>query len=167
MLDDEDYVRFCAEEWPRLVGALELFCGDLPVAEEFAQEALLRAGLRWGRVRTLQSPGGWTYHVGTNLARSRWRRRRAEARACARFPASAATSAEPDVATSVAVRLALAELPTRQREVILLRFFLGVSVHDAAVVLGISDEAVRAVTHRAMTRLREHFGPLIPEEVDG
>lgn len=38
--------EFCRREHPRLVGALSLYCGDSDVAEELAQEALIRAADR-------------------------------------------------------------------------------------------------------------------------
>lgn len=59
---------FCADAFPRLVGALALHTGDLHLAEELAQEALLRACRKWSHVGRLESPGGWAYRVGVNLA---------------------------------------------------------------------------------------------------
>lgn len=62
--------RFCAAAWPRLVAAMSHYCGDVHVAEELVQEALVRACRRWAHVSKLSSPEGWTYRVAVNLANS-------------------------------------------------------------------------------------------------
>ena len=97
--DGADAVAFCAEEFPRLAGALSLYLGDRAIAEELAQEALLKACRRWERVSQLESPGGWTWRVARNLAKSHLRRRRAERRARARLggvrPPSLTTTVTP------------------------------------------------------------------------
>ena len=60
--------RFCAQVSPRLVGSLTLYCGDRLLAEEIAQEALVRAFERWGRVGAMASPEAWAYRTAFNLA---------------------------------------------------------------------------------------------------
>ena len=76
-----DLVRFCDEQFPRLVRMLDLLVGDVHVAEELAQEALVRASSRWTTVRDLDAPVVWLRVVARNLATSRWRRLQAERRA--------------------------------------------------------------------------------------
>lgn len=156
--DGTDAVAFCAEEFPRLAGALGLYVGDRAVAEELAQEALLKACRRWGRVSRMESPGGWTWHVARNLANSHLRRRRAERRARARLePAHRAASHDADTAERLAVRSAVAELPERQRTVLVMRYFLDCSVQQSSEELGVSQDAVRSLTKRAIAALRERF----------
>ncbi len=75
---EADVERFCHEAWPRLVAALTNQFGDRWLAEDLAQEALVRACERWSSVRRLDSPIGWTFRVGVNLSRSSLRRRAAE-----------------------------------------------------------------------------------------
>lgn len=53
-----------------------------------------------------------------------------------------------------ALRAAVATLPPRLREVLVLRVPLGLSVEQTALLLGISRGAVRLAQHRALTRLR-------------
>lgn len=50
---------------------------------------------------------------------------------------------------------ALATLPTRQREVIVLRFFEDLSVEQTAHLLGFTTGTVKSYTSRALARLRE------------
>ncbi|MBW3665176.1 MAG: SigE family RNA polymerase sigma factor [Actinobacteria bacterium] len=118
----EAAAAFCAAEYPRLVGGLALYVGDVHVAEEFAQEALLRACRRWEYVSGLESPGGWTWRVALNLANSAFRRRGAERRAQARRPADATIHIDADPAEATAVRRAVAALPQRQRTALVLRY---------------------------------------------
>ena len=76
-----DFDDFCSAEFPRLIGTLTLFCGDQGVAEELAQETLVRAYQHWKRVQRLDNPGAWANRVAINLATSYFRRKRAERRA--------------------------------------------------------------------------------------
>jgi RNA polymerase sigma-70 factor (sigma-E family) len=141
---------FCRREYPRLVGALSLYCGDAAVAEELAQEALARACDRWDRVREMHAPGAWVHRVAMNLANSHFRRRGAERRANARHGDDARDGySDRDVASAVAVRQAVAGLPPKQRTAIALRYYLQYSVAETAEVMGCSPDAVKQHTHRA------------------
>lgn len=160
---------FCREAYPRLVRALDLYCGDHHVAEELAQEALLRACRRWGHVSGLQSPVGWCYRVGVNLARSQFRRRRVEARARNHLRGQARTSERTPaeaVDTALQVRAALDELTPRQREAVVLRYFLDLDMYETAELLDTTAGAVRASCHRALAALRELLDVEEPRDVE-
>lgn len=158
-----DFVAFCHDAHAPLVRALTHVTGDRGLAEEFAQEALIRAGDRWERVGRLDSPLGWAFHVGANLARSRFRRLGAERRALQRHGAAPAHH-DPDAADAVAVRAALDLLSPVQREAVLLRHDLGLSAAEAGEVLGRSAGAVRVLTHRALARMRAALDVSLTEE---
>lgn len=163
--DPEGVAAFCAEVRPRLVGTLALYCGDAGVAEELAQETLARVWLAWPRVRTLQSPAGWAHHVALNLARSSFRRRAAEHRAARRLEGQAVLAHwDPDGADTVAVREALARLPSRQRAAVVWRYYGGLSSLEAAQVMGCAPATVRALTSQALRRLRTVPGLMDLEE---
>lgn len=161
----EDLERFCAQAYPELVAALTHQFGDRWLAEELAQEALVRVCGRWDRVAGLASPVGWAFRVGVNVGRSRIRRRMAELRARARRGPDEQVHEDPEVADRLAVAAALAELSEREREVVVLRYFLGLSAGDAAQVLDSSAGAVRVSTHRAVLRLRAGLTEVDLEEV--
>ena len=146
--------RFCAAVWPRLVAAVTHYCGDVHVAEELVQEALVRACRRWSHVSGLSSPEGWTYRVAVNLANSAWRRQRAELRAYSRHGPSEPLTRSVAVEDQQAVHAALQALTDRQREAVILRYLLDLSVEQTAELLGKRPGAVRALTHRAIARLR-------------
>ncbi len=151
--------RFCATEFPRLVRMLDLLTGDVHVAEELAQEALVRTASHWGRVRHMDAPGAWTRRVARNLATSRWRRTQAGRRAAARVGPDATIHLDVDVAERDAVREALQHLSDRDREVLVLRHHLELTVAETAAELGISEEAVKSRSHRAAGRLRALLDP--------
>lgn len=155
-----DAAAFCAAEYPQLVRAMSLYVGDADVAEELAQETLLRACRQWARVSQLESPGGWCWRVATNLANSHFRRRRAARRAHQRL--GDGDHHEVDVSDVLAVRQAVAGLPERQRTAVVLRHVVGLSAPDTAGRMGISADAVRSLTKRATASLRDQLGEHAP-----
>jgi len=106
---------YCERMWPRLVGGLVLHCGDRVVAEELAQEALVRLWPRWDQVTAKGSPDAWLWTVALNLSRSKRRRRAVERRAQIRVGSASTTHSDPATAGAVAVHDAVAALPDRQR----------------------------------------------------
>jgi RNA polymerase sigma-70 factor (ECF subfamily) len=163
--EDPALVDFCREIHPRLVGALTLYCGSRAVAEELTQEALVRVWNRWDTVRHLDAPRGWTHAVAFNLARSWFRRRAAEHRANARAGAAPAAAPEGlDPGEVVALRQAVAALPERQRAVLALRFWSGLSVRETATALQCPEGTVKSLTSRAVDALRRGG---VAEEVGG
>jgi RNA polymerase sigma-70 factor (sigma-E family) len=142
---------------PRLVGGLTLQCGDAALAEELAQETLARVWRRWDDVRVHPSPQAWTWRVALNLTASWFRRRAAERRATSRLGPPAVEVPAPDVADRLAVRAAVAGLPSRQRAVLVLRFFDDLSVADAALALGCAPGTVKSLTHQAIAGLRQRL----------
>ena len=155
----EDLVAFYEREYPRLVGALDLYLGDLQTAEDIAQEALLRTMREWRRVRDLDRPGAWTRRVAINLATSRLRRRRSRRRALARLEHDAAVAArdfrDPMAARDEEVRAAVGSLPLPERAAVVLHYFLGHPVVEVAGMVGRPVGTVKSDLHRARRRLRE------------
>lgn len=150
-----DLARFCREQRPQLVGSLGLYCGDVGVAEELANEALARVCRDWDRVREFDRPGAWAHRVAMNLANSWFRRRGAERRARRRLEGQQPTrDPGPDRADAVAVRQAVARLPHRRRAVLVYRFYLGYSVAETADAMGASESATKSLASRAVDELR-------------
>jgi RNA polymerase sigma factor (sigma-70 family) len=161
-----DPERFASEVAPlhlRLVRLGYLLVGDRAVAEECAQEALLRA---WARVQAgevIASLEAWTTTVALNACRSALRRRGAEARALARLPHDRGQidGPAPDLASEV--HRAVLALPPRQREVVVLRYFLDLDLAAIAERTGTSAGAVKNALHHARaslaTQLRADVDP--------
>lgn len=153
-----EFEGFAQDQHGRLVASLTLYCGDRWVAEELAQDALVRARERWSEVAQMQAPGAWLHRVAMNLANSRFRRRGAERRAYRRHGVDDATVTDPDAAEAVAVRRAIAALPDSQRAALVLRYFLDLSVAETAEAMGMRPGSVKSATHRALTAMREALG---------
>lgn len=148
-----DIEEFCAEWFPRVTGMLALYVGNRPAAEELAQEAFARAWERWPRVSAMANPVGWVHVTALNLARSRFRRHRAWRRVQPRLHAAEAGT-DRDPVSRLVVAEAVSALPRRQREVILLRYYLDLPTEEIADVTGIAPSTVRVHLSRALDHLR-------------
>lgn len=163
-MDDRELERFCAEAYPALVAALTHQFGDRWLAEELAQDALVRTCDHWGRVSGLDSPIGWAFRAGVNLGNSWFRRRSAERRAHQRHGPDQAFHDDPDGVDRLAVSEALQGLTRAQRETLVLRFYLGLAPEEVAELTGSTAGAVRGLTHRAIKTLRNDFGVALKTE---
>ena len=151
-----ELASFCRLEYPRLVGTLSLYCGDSFVAEELAQEAIARVCRDWHRVCRMEAPGAWAHRVAINLANSHLRRRTAERKAGKKLAAQSYEQLdEPDTSTAVALRQAIAKLPRRQRTALVYRYFLDLSVREAAELMECPDGTVKTLTAKAIANLRK------------
>jgi RNA polymerase sigma factor (sigma-70 family) len=148
-----DAEEFCERVYPRLVRSMAVYTGDVGLAEELAQESLLRAWERWDQVEVMAAPQMWVYRTALNLARSTFRRRGAERRANRRASAGERQARAADPADVVAVRSEIVRLPARQRAVLVLRFQGDLSVEDTAAVMRCAPGTVKALTHQAIDRL--------------
>jgi RNA polymerase sigma-70 factor (ECF subfamily) len=137
-----------AREHPRLVTSLLLVTGDVHVAAECVDEAFARALEQWDRVSVMDSPAGWTYKVALHHARRSARRRSMERHLLFRHERPV------DVpAPAGEIWLLLAQLPRRQREVVVLRHIADMTEADIGEVLGISRSTVSSTLADAHARL--------------
>jgi RNA polymerase sigma-70 factor (sigma-E family) len=150
----DDVTAFCTREWPRLVGSLSLFTGDGELAQELAQETLARVCRDWRKVSNLDAPGAWAHRVALNLARSHFRHRAVARRHGSRLAVAAARVDDPDTATTIAVRNAVALLPLRQRTALVLRYFADLSVAETAEAMHCPEGTVKTLTRQAIIALR-------------
>ena len=166
--DDGEVAAFCRRVHPLLVGGLTLHCRDRGVAEEMAQETLVRVWERWPTVRQAASPEAWAWRVALNLTSSRFRRRAAERRAYTRVSQrSGPGDAAPDPADRLAVREAVAALPERQRAALVLRYYADLPVAAVAEALRCAPGTVKSLPHKAVGSLRSRLGDEAITEVVG
>ena len=144
---------FCRREYERLYGTLRLYCGDVWLAEELVQEALARAVRHREKVGRMEAPSAWVHRVAINLANSSFRRSAAERRALRRTRVGDSFE-DPDGPTLIAVRQAVAALPPRQREVVILRFFHDLPVRAAAERMACAEGTVKGLLADAIRSLR-------------
>jgi RNA polymerase sigma-70 factor (sigma-E family) len=139
----------------RLAGLLV----DREVAEELVQDAFVRTHGRLSRI----DPDKVSIYLRSaviNGARSHLRRRSVQRRhlPAADPPAVAAEVAGVAAAQRAELLEALERLPNRQREVLLLRYFLDLSETEIAETLGISPGSVKQHAHRGLATLATSMG---------
>ena len=131
--------------------------GDRAEAEDLAQEALLRLWKIAPEWRTGEAKvTTWLYRVVTNLATDRLRRRRGIGLDEApEVPDGAASAVEQmiDGDRAAALDAALAQLPARQRQAVVLRHLEGLSNPEIATAMEIGVEAVESLTARGKRAL--------------
>jgi len=142
-----DYDEFFTNMRPQLVGLGFALTGNLQVANDLAQEALLRSWINWERIRTYQDPNTWARRVLRNLAANHDRHLR---RAPRLTPIEDVP--EPD-ADRVAILRALGHLPRPQREALVLHDGLGLTVAEVAIELSVPEGTVRSWLSRARSVL--------------
>ena len=145
--------EFFATYYDDLARTLTIALADRSAADEATQEAMTRALRRWRHVRGLDRPAAWLYVVAMNHVRDGWRRDRREPKWDAEFD-----SPTPDpsggVTTALSVREAIATLPARQREAIVLRYLADLPLADVADAMGCAVGTVKATLHQALASLR-------------
>jgi RNA polymerase sigma factor (sigma-70 family) len=123
--------------------------GDRDAAEDIAAETLTRAYSRWSSVREHALP--WVVRVASNLALDRGR---SLARTSGRQMLIDQATPDPQLEERMDLQRALASLPRRQREVVVLRFLGDLSEKATAEALGIDVGTVKSHCARALARLR-------------
>jgi RNA polymerase sigma-70 factor (sigma-E family) len=145
--------------YPSLLGTARLLLDDPSHAEEVVQEAFVRVRLSWWRIREPERAAGYLRSTVANLARTGVRRRalgRIREPQHARGNRATAPAAEDTAVLNDEHRLvaeALAHLPRRQRECIVLRYYLELSEAEIGRTLGITPGSVKTHAHRALTAL--------------
>jgi len=147
---------FAAARLPAVLKFAAVLTGDRGLAEDVVQEVLIRANARWPMIETLPRPEAYVRKMIVNEYLA-WRRR------SWRLVLSSTSSdievqPAPDPTGSYAEREAmlaeLTKLPRRQRAVVVLRYYEGLSDREIADVLGCKPGTVRGHASRALAALR-------------
>lgn len=149
---EEDFRDFVANRQRQLLRSAWLLTGDWGAAEDLVQTALLHAWRHWPRVMRSGGADAYVRTVLLNCYRRSWRRR---------WHGEVSTGAVPDevglevdVSSRVGLRRAIGELPPRQRAVVVLRYFDGLSVEETAAVMSTSEGTVKSQTSKALAQMR-------------
>jgi RNA polymerase sigma-70 factor (sigma-E family) len=153
---DVEFEAFVLRASERLLRVAFLLTGDRGHAEDLLQTALLRTARRWRAAR--EAPDAYARRALVNLSHDRWRRLKSRPSEDLR-DRDASVAVEADRAEEVLDRntmgVALQQLPLRQRQVVVLRFFLDLSVAETAAAIGCSQGSVKSHCNRALARLRQ------------
>ena len=141
-------------------GYLISLLGDRAAAEDVTAMAFERLYRSRGRLDHRRgTPRAWLFAIARNAALDELRQRRRRSRYDVGDDLAAggrgSDDALEDVERRASVRDALASLPLRERELVLLKFHGQLSNGELARTMGISESNVGTRLHRALTRLRE------------
>lgn len=128
-------------------------------AADLVQTVLEKIGSRWSKItENCADPRAYVRKAMVNTHISRWRRTRKET-LLADFPDVPAEDRH-DRLEDEPVWLALKSLPPRQRAVVVLRYYEGLSEIEIAGELGVSCGTVKSQHSKALTTLRRLLGSL-------
>lgn len=150
----EDLYR---REFPRFVRVASAVCGDAQSGVDVVQEGFAQALRSTDRYSEAGSFESWVWAVVVNVARNHRRgmRRRIRRVTELRTDVAAPEGSHADV---LAARHAIRELPERQRLVVFLRHFGGLTYDEIAEVVGIAPGTVGSALSQAHTTLRGQLG---------
>ncbi len=147
-------LRELGDVWYRMVLRL---LGDVDRAKEATQETALRFLKGLPRFEGRSGLKTWSLGIAINVAREMQRERRGE-----ELVETAGRQDGPDVELEQRERVELVnrildELPLRQREAILLRFFERMSVEETAEAMGCAGGTVKALVFQALRYMRRQL----------
>jgi RNA polymerase sigma-70 factor (sigma-E family) len=154
------FEAWAAAAVPRLRRAAFLMTGDQPRADDVVQDVLVRIYVSWRRISRAGPPDAYAYACLVNGSRAWGRRRSRREVLVAEVPdpiadslAAGAGSATDDLV--VEVLAALDGLGRSQRAVVVLRYWVGMSVAETAQALAISEGNVKSQASRGLVHLRD------------
>lgn len=157
----DDFEAYVVARGDALHRTAYLLTHDHALAEDLVQTALAKA---WGSWRRIDGdPDPYVRRVLVNTFSTWWRRRWNGERATEQLPENAVLDLDVDARLDLAS--AVAQLPRRQRAVIVLRFFDDLTEAQTADVMGTTVGTVKSQTARALATLRVDPG-LAPSPAD-
>ncbi|MET0513542.1 MAG: sigma-70 family RNA polymerase sigma factor [Thermoleophilaceae bacterium] len=157
--DTELFAALYERTFPRVYAYVASLLRDRSAAEDVTAQAFERAYRKRSSYRARRgSMEAWLFGIARNAALDELRRRKRSAALVADPADTGATAPEDAVETALrraAVRVALAGIDPRERELVALKFHAGLDNAEIAAVLGVSVSNAGTQLHRAMTKLRE------------
>jgi RNA polymerase sigma-70 factor (sigma-E family) len=147
--------------WRYLVRLAVLLVDDVATAEDVVQDAFLALHRRAGSLRDPDAGLAYLRASVVNLSRSVLRRRQVARKHLKVAEPEATAAADHDVLVRDehrAVLVAVRALPRHQREVLVLRYWSGLSEREIAQTLGISAGSVKSAASRGMAALQRKLG---------
>ena len=150
--DVGSFAELYRRHYVRMVGVAYCILSDRHLAEDAAQEAFAIACRKFGRLRRAEKFAGWLAVVCRNAAK-RMAKCRPEFVVSEDVPAPRSDASRDGLHETV--RQSVQNLPIPQREVVVLRYFSGLSYEQIAETLGISSRAVNGRLTRAKRKMAE------------
>jgi len=146
--------RLVLDHQTRLARFVRRFVGDRDIALDVVQEVFLSAYRVLCGDPTRPLTAGWLYKTATNRAISYLRRHKRMAEVAPLEESAAPFRLDERSAISLDLQTALSRLGPEQLACIMLTAYAGYSSQEAALMLGVSPEAVRQRVCRAMRAMR-------------
>jgi RNA polymerase sigma-70 factor (sigma-E family) len=155
---DEDAFRaFVASRTTALLRSAYLLVGDHGLAEDLVQTALVKTYLAWSRIRQPEAVESYVRRTMATTAISWWRGRRFRERVVETMPEPAVPDAVDPALERDSMWSHLRHLPPRQRAVLVLRYYEGLSEAEIADTLGFSRGTVKSHASRGLAALRQRL----------
>ncbi|MBC7274176.1 MAG: SigE family RNA polymerase sigma factor [Streptomyces sp.] len=156
---EDRFQEFVRARWSHLVRTAYLLTGDAHHAEDLTQTALAKAYRSWRRVSRSDNPDAYVRRMLVTCNRDRFRKRRVTEALTAAPPERAGRDeAVARVDERRALLAALAQLPKRQRAVVVLRYWEDLSEAEVAETLGCSPGTVKSQASKGLAKLRTYPG---------
>jgi len=153
---DQAIIAMYITEYRSLVRISAVLVGDVCTAEDVVQECFIAMYGAWRRLRDVDKAVNYLRRSVVNRSRSVLRRRMVAERHAPKHEPNM-PSAEQGAITQLErteVIVALRSLSARQREAVMLRYYLDLSEEEVASAMNISRGAVKSHTARAKAALR-------------
>ena len=131
-----------------------LILGDSSEAEDATQDAFVRAWQQWVRLRDEERAGAWFGRILVNVCRDRLRARKPRS---VRWLEIEPETAETDVSEREALWQALNDLSADHRIVVVLRYYLDLSLDSIATRTGAPLGTVKSRLHHALEAIRAAY----------
>jgi RNA polymerase sigma-70 factor (sigma-E family) len=152
---DSLVARLFSAEAARLVSLARFFVDDRTAAEDLVQEAFIRLARSAHRIRDEERAAAYLRSIVINLARDHNRRGLVSLRhrppAVPDEPSAEHTAAARE--SRLEVVAALRDLPRRQRDCVVLRYYLELSIEQIAATLEVSPNSVKTHLQRGLKTL--------------
>ncbi|MGN6793135.1 MAG: sigma-70 family RNA polymerase sigma factor [Streptosporangiaceae bacterium] len=145
------------EHYPRIVYTALTLVGVWGLAEDLALAAYLRLWRRWRWISDPRLAPLYLQRTVVSLSRESFRRKMIGRRALTSKDMVYGTAPQPDSSPMAELRRAIAGLPMRRRELVVLRYLIGLSETETAGLLGISVGTVKRQTRKGFRQLRDTF----------
>ncbi|PZF97186.1 SigE family RNA polymerase sigma factor [Micromonospora deserti] len=155
---EDEFRDFVAARSSALLRTAYLLTGDWATAEDLLQTALTKTYLAWKRLGGIEAIEPYARRVMVNTSTSWWRRRWHGERPTEVLPERAGIDEIEQQLDRDLLWRHLSALPSRQRAVLVLRFYEDLSEAQTAALLDISPGTVKSQTSRALATLRRRMG---------
>ena len=164
---DADFDEFMNAQWAPLFRTAYLLTGDYQLAEDVLQTAFAKAFMSWSKISKTGQPVAYTRKIVTNQAMSWWRRRSSTEVPTLDIPGDHHVGHEDRVTQASVVWSVLATLPTKQRAVMVLRYYEDLTEAQIADTLNISTGSVKSHASAARATLAQRLGALERDPING